>query len=168
MPVYRLVWKYSKLSRYRINTLVPPLFIAPNLPTLDGNWIIYNGTIVTIHNNACPLFTDFRYDSEWRICIGILRNTAFLGKLSNDARVITWNNGNTWIRQESRTPNEDLATHMAPPETGVVKYSCPIEQQQSAATQTTRNTSTATDPPTSQQLAHSKPQQQPQDVHEGI
>ena len=113
------------------NMTFPTLFIALNLPTLDGNWIIYNGTIVTIHNNVCPLFTNFRYDSDWRICIGILRNTAFLGRLSNDARVITWNNGNTRIKQESRTPNEDPATHMASPETGVVKSSFPIEQQQS-------------------------------------
>ena len=57
---------------------------------------------------------------------------------------------------------------MALPEIGVVKQSCLIEQQQPAATQTTRNTSIAADPPTSQQLTHSKPQQQPQDVHEGV
>ena len=122
MEVQQAITLHSDTVESRINTLFQQLFIAPNLPTLDGNLIIYNGTIVTIHNNACPLFTDFRYDSEWRICIGILRNTAFLGKLSNDARVITWNNGNTWIRQESRTPNEDPAAYMASPETGVVKY----------------------------------------------
>jgi hypothetical protein len=56
---------------------------------------------------------------------------------------------------------------MALLEIGVVKHSRPIEQQQLAATQTTRNTSIAADPPTSQQPTHST-QQQPQDVHEGV
>ena len=157
MEIQQATTLHSDTMECRTNTLFPPLLIAPTPPTLDGNLIIYNGTIVTIHDNICPLFTDFRYDSEWRMCIGTLGNTAFLGKLSDDARVITWNNGNRGIRQEPSTPYESLATHMALPETGVVKYSCPIEQQQPAATQSTRNTNNAADPPTSQQLTHSKP-----------
>ena len=113
-PAAKTVASLQPSTEEQQNRTFPTPFIALNLPMLDGNLVIYNGTIVTIHDNVCSLFTDFRYDSEWRICIGTLRNTAFLGKLSDDARVITWNNGNTWIRQEPSTPNESLATQHGP------------------------------------------------------
>ena len=125
--------------------------------------IIYNGAIVTIHNDACTLFTEFRYDPEWLICTGILRGIAFLGMLSNDARVIVWNNGNTWIRQEARILPRDTPTdYAAPPVAGTVTSSLlSEEQQQSAATYITRNTKIAIDLLTSPEWALMEPQQQP-------
>ena len=102
------------------------------------------------------------------MCIGTLGNTAFLRKLSDDARVITWNNGNTWIRQEPSTPSDSLDAYIGLPETGVAESLSHTEQQQPAATHTACDTSIAADPPTSQQLTHSKPQQQPRDLREGV
>ena len=80
----------------------------------------------------------------------------------------SWNNGNTWIRQEPSTPSDSLDAYIGLPETGVAESLSHTEQQQPAATHTACDTSIAADPPTSQHLIHSKPQQQPQDLHEGV
>ena len=127
MEVQQATTLHSDTMECRTNTLFPPLLIAPTPPTLDGNWIIYNGTIVNIHDSICPIFANFRYDSEWRFCIGTLGNAAFLGQLSDDARVITWNNGNTWIRQEHNIPNDSLVAYVGLPETVAGKSSSHTE-----------------------------------------
>ena len=102
MERQRTTTLHSDITECRINALLPPLLIAPSPPTFNGNWSTYNGTIVNIHDSTCPIFRTFRYDLEWKCCIGTLENTSFIGQLSDDARVILWNNGNTWINKKPR------------------------------------------------------------------
>ena len=167
MEIQQTTTLHSDTIECKTNALFPPLLTAPSPPTLNGNWIIYNGTIVYIHDSICPIFANFRYDSDWRCCIGTLGNAVFLGQLSDDARVITWNNGNTWIRQEPSIPNDSLVAYVGLPETGAGKSSSHTEQQKPAATHTAGDTSNAANLPTNQHPTHSKPQQQSQDAHEG-
>ena len=167
MEIQQTTTLHSDTIECRTNALFPPLLTAPSPPTLNGNWIVYIGTIVYIHDSICPIFANFRYDSDWRCCIGTLGNAVFLGQLSDDARVITWNNGNTWIRQEPSIPNDSLVAYVGLPETGAGKSSSHTEQQKPAVTHTAGDTSNAANLPTNQHPTHSKPQQQSQDAHEG-
>ena len=76
--------------------------IVQNLPLgpcdLNGRWSTSANTIATINNNTCENFQSFSCNPNWRACFGKLGAHLYIGTLSDDGRVIRWDNGNTWIR----------------------------------------------------------------------
>ena len=147
---------HNNTTECMTNELPAPLTMALSLPIFNGNWSTYNGIIVNIYDSTCPIFRTFRYDLEWRCCIGTLENTSFIGQLIDDARVILWNNCNTWIKQEARIPNDSLVAYIGLPETETGKSSSHTEQQKPV-----------TNLPTIQHLALNEPQQLSQDQSKG-
>ena len=67
----------------------------------NGNWSTSSYTTATITRNTCDLFQSFACTPNWRTCFGELGTRLYVGKLSDDGRVIRWSNGNTWIRLDS-------------------------------------------------------------------
>ena len=67
----------------------------------NGSWSTSSYTTATITSNTCELFQSFICTPNWRTCFGELGTCLYVGTLSDDGRVIRWNNGNTWIRLDS-------------------------------------------------------------------
>ena len=75
------------------NTTVQNMPLSPL--NFNGRWSTSAKTIVTIINNTCEIFQSFACNPNWRSCFGRLGTRMLIGSLSDDGRVIHWDNGNT-------------------------------------------------------------------------
>ena len=99
--IHFVVEKQTNTHTHTHRSDTSELTMALSPPSFKGKWSTSNKTFVIITNNTCEIFRSFTCNPHWRACIGSLGTKMFIGKLSDDGRVIHWDNGNTWIKHNS-------------------------------------------------------------------